>query len=63
MKFRQGFGRLMRRGTDRGVVVVTDVRVLTKRYGALFLQSLPETQMSRREGRGVIDDVERFLYP
>jgi len=63
MKFRQGFGRLMRRGTDRGVVVVTDVRVLTKRYGSLFLQSLPETQMSRREGRGVIEDVERFLYP
>ncbi len=63
MKFRQGFGRLMRRGTDRGVVVVTDVRVLTKRYGALFLQSLPETQITRREGRGVIEDVERFLYP
>ncbi|MFP4113713.1 MAG: helicase C-terminal domain-containing protein [Spirochaetota bacterium] len=62
MKFRQGFGRLMRRGTDRGVVVVTDVRVVTKRYGSLFLQSLPETQSSTREWRGVIEDVERFLY-
>ncbi|MFW5683574.1 MAG: helicase C-terminal domain-containing protein [Spirochaetota bacterium] len=62
MKFRQGFGRLMRRGTDRGVVTVTDVRVLTKRYGTLFLQSLPETQSSQREARGVLEDVERFLY-
>ncbi len=63
MKFRQGFGRLMRRNTDRGVVVVTDVRVLTKRYGALFLESLPRTRVSRREAGGVIEDVERFLYP
>lgn len=63
MKFRQGFGRLMRRNTDRGVVVVTDVRVLTKRYGPLFLSSLPPTRMSRREAAGVIEDVERFLYP
>jgi ATP-dependent DNA helicase DinG len=62
MKFRQGFGRLMRRGTDRGVVVVTDVRVLTKRYGSLFLQSLPETQTSTRDAPGVVEDVERFLY-
>ncbi len=63
MKFRQGFGRLMRRGTDRGVVVVTDVRVLTKRYGGAFLDSLPATQRSAREATGVIEDIERFLYP
>ncbi|MFW5741861.1 MAG: helicase C-terminal domain-containing protein [Spirochaetota bacterium] len=62
MKFRQGFGRLMRRGTDRGIVVVTDVRVLTKRYGSLFLQSLPETHSSQREASGVLEDIERFLY-
>lgn len=63
MKFRQGFGRLIRRNTDRGVVVVTDVRILTKRYGPLFLSSLPPTMMTRREAAGVIEDVERFLYP
>lgn len=62
MKFRQGFGRLMRRTTDRGVVVVTDVRILTKRYGAAFLDSLPSTQRSQREASGVLEDVERFLY-
>jgi DNA polymerase-3 subunit epsilon/ATP-dependent DNA helicase DinG len=41
LRFRQGFGRLIRTQTDRGVVVVLDRRVLTKRYGRLFIDSLP----------------------
>lgn len=41
LRFRQGFGRLIRSTTDRGVVVMMDKRVLTKRYGAKFLNSLP----------------------
>ncbi len=40
--FRQGFGRLIRRRTDRGVVVVLDDRIVTKRYGRAFLKSLPD---------------------
>ena len=39
--FRQGFGRLIRRRTDRGVVVVLDQRIVTKGYGRAFLGSLP----------------------
>ncbi len=62
MRLKQGFGRLMRRGSDKGVVTITDSRVLKKRYGSLFLASLPETQMSFREARRVLDDVETFLY-
>lgn len=42
LRFRQGFGRLIRSTTDRGVVVVLDRRLLTKRYGAAFLNSLPK---------------------
>ena len=42
LRFRQGFGRLIRSKTDRGVVVVLDKRVLTKSYGKLFIESLPE---------------------
>jgi len=42
LRFRQGFGRLIRTETDRGVVVVLDRRVLTKRYGQTFIGSLPE---------------------
>jgi len=41
LRFRQGFGRLIRTQFDRGVVAVFDRRILTKRYGRLFLDSLP----------------------
>ncbi|HEY0733592.1 MAG TPA: helicase C-terminal domain-containing protein [Herpetosiphonaceae bacterium] len=41
LKFKQGFGRLIRSKEDRGVVAVLDRRLLTKRYGKLFLGSLP----------------------
>lgn len=42
LRFRQGFGRLIRTQYDRGVVAVLDKRILTKRYGRAFLESLPE---------------------
>jgi Rad3-related DNA helicase len=42
LRFKQGFGRLIRSSRDRGVCAVLDRRILTKRYGATFLQSLPE---------------------
>ncbi len=42
LRFRQGFGRLIRSKTDRGIVVVMDKRVTSKAYGKLFLESLPE---------------------
>lgn len=41
LKFRQGFGRLIRTASDRGVVAILDRRVLSKQYGRLFLESLP----------------------
>ncbi|MDR3302750.1 MAG: ATP-dependent DNA helicase DinG [Spirochaetaceae bacterium] len=46
MKFRQGFGRLIRRASDSGVVAVLDGRILKKRYGEVFLRSLPKTKTS-----------------
>ncbi|MCL2479470.1 MAG: ATP-dependent DNA helicase DinG, partial [Treponema sp.] len=62
MKFKQGFGRLMRRSSDRGVVAVLDSRLLKKYYGKIFLQSLPETQTCFGEFSDVLQTVERFLY-
>jgi len=47
LKFRQGFGRLIRTKTDRGVVAVFDKRLLTKQYGQTFLQSLPDCTVRR----------------
>ncbi|MBU0491721.1 MAG: hypothetical protein KKA73_04270 [Chloroflexi bacterium] len=48
LRFKQGFGRLIRSRTDRGVVAVLDRRLLTKRYGEAFLNSLPDC--TRRKG-------------
>jgi ATP-dependent DNA helicase DinG len=42
LKLRQGFGRLIRSRTDRGQVVILDPRVLSKPYGRVFLDSLPD---------------------
>jgi ATP-dependent DNA helicase DinG len=42
IKLKQGFGRLIRRATDTGMVAILDPRVLTKGYGRAFLQALPE---------------------
>lgn len=44
--FRQGFGRLIRHKEDRGIVSVLDPRIVTKRYGRFFLDSLPELRRS-----------------
>lgn len=41
MKFRQGFGRLIRASADRGAVVCLDSRLLKKGYGKVFLEALP----------------------
>jgi DNA polymerase-3 subunit epsilon/ATP-dependent DNA helicase DinG len=41
LRFRQGFGRLIRTQSDRGVVAIFDRRIMTKRYGRMFTESLP----------------------
>ncbi|MBA2247060.1 MAG: hypothetical protein H0W23_02945 [Chloroflexia bacterium] len=43
LRFKQGFGRLIRSSTDRGVCVVLDRRIISRRYGDSFLHSLPAT--------------------
>ncbi len=55
LRFRQGFGRLIRAKSDRGAVVILDRRVLTKRYGPYFLQSLP----SCTTRQGPLDEAPR----
>lgn len=42
IKFRQGFGRLIRTATDSGIVLVTDPRIHEKPYGTTFLEALPD---------------------
>ncbi|MBM3242475.1 DEAD/DEAH box helicase [Candidatus Poribacteria bacterium] len=45
LRLKQGFGRLIRNKTDKGIVVILDSRVLNKTYGKMFLNSLPECQI------------------
>jgi ATP-dependent DNA helicase DinG len=53
---KQGFGRLLRRRSDHGVVAILDKRICTRSYGQVMRDSLPEVPSSR-----AIEDVERFF--
>lgn len=61
MKFKQGFGRLMRRTSDTGAVVVYDVRLVNKPYGRVFVDSLPETRHLIGSSNQVVSALEGFL--
>jgi ATP-dependent DNA helicase DinG len=54
--FKQGVGRLIRRITDRGVVVLLDRRIVKKAYGRSFLASVPDMPRSRK-----LESVKVFL--
>ncbi len=45
IKLKQGFGRLIRTKDDIGQVVILDPRIKTKRYGSIFLESLPDSEV------------------
>ncbi len=62
MKLKQGFGRLIRSSEDRGVVTILDGRLIRKRYGTVFIESLPETKYSFKPGKSLMDDLENFFY-
>lgn len=53
LRFRQGFGRLIRTQSDRGLVVVLDRRILSKRYGKMFIDSLPDCSKKN----GLLNDL------
>lgn len=56
LKFRQGFGRLVRTSSDWGVVAVLDPRLKTRYYGKHFLNSIPQVNITSD-----ILEVERFI--
>lgn len=61
LRFRQGFGRLIRAASDRGVVVVLDKRVQTKAYGRYFIQSLPRCTMRQGSLADLPKQAARWL--
>jgi ATP-dependent DNA helicase DinG len=56
LKLKQGFGRLIRTSTDRGVVAILDSRLVTKNYGYQFIRHLPQARRTFQ-----IADVEKFF--
>ena len=63
LRFKQGFGRLIRSRTDRGAVVVLDRRIATRGYGSVFTRSLPRCATRQgpaaRTGQVVADWLAR----
>ena len=61
IKFRQGFGRLVRRSSDRGAVVVLDKRLCSKSYGKKFLDSIPLTKRMYTHLEEIAEEVKSLL--
>ena len=55
IKFKQGFGRLIRSKSDTGIIVILDSRIINKAYGQRFLGAIPKCELrivpSKREGK------------
>jgi ATP-dependent DNA helicase DinG len=62
IKFRQGIGRLIRRSDDKGVVVVLDRRIYEKRYGSIFIASMPECKKMYSPMSEIINKINSFIF-
>ncbi|MFL6563057.1 MAG: helicase C-terminal domain-containing protein, partial [Bacillus sp. (in: firmicutes)] len=58
LRFKQGFGRLIRTENDRGIIVVFDKRIVTTKYGEAFLKSIPTVPINR----GKMDDLVEIIH-
>lgn len=61
IKFRQGFGRLMRHGNDRGIVTVLDNRLFASRYGQIFLTSIPKINIKKISLQECVNQIKKFF--
>ncbi|MBC1232857.1 ATP-dependent DNA helicase DinG [Listeria booriae] len=61
LRFKQGFGRLIRRETDRGIVFVFDNRVDTTNFGKAFLHSIPTVPIVKATETELLEEVKKFF--
>ncbi|RWZ60293.1 ATP-dependent helicase DinG [Halobacillus fulvus] len=61
LRFKQGFGRLIRSDKDRGIVFICDQRIMEARYGKYFLSSIPDVPVTHQSTRVLIDKIEQWL--
>jgi ATP-dependent DNA helicase DinG len=57
LRFKQGFGRLIRTESDRGIILVFDKRIVTTKYGKAFLDSIPSVSIKK----GTIDELSTYI--
>ncbi|OIK17155.1 ATP-dependent helicase DinG [Bacillus sp. MUM 116] len=61
LRFKQGFGRLIRTASDRGIVIVFDKRILTTKYGNAFLKSIPAVPIKKGNIDELIEAINNWL--
>lgn len=61
MRFRQGFGRLIRTNEDKGVFIVCDRRIVTTQYGKDFLLSIPDVAVNEVNLHDVQNSIKQWL--
>ncbi|WP_079509527.1 ATP-dependent DNA helicase DinG [Mesobacillus jeotgali] len=61
LRFKQGFGRLIRTSDDRGLIFVFDRRLVTTKYGNAFIRSIPDVAVEEKSITEIVDLVHRWL--
>ncbi|PAQ12711.1 ATP-dependent helicase DinG [Bacillaceae bacterium SAOS 7] len=61
LRFKQGFGRLIRSNRDRGIIIVFDRRIQTSVYGKTFLTSIPKVKVAEASLSETVSLIENWL--
>jgi Rad3-related DNA helicase len=61
LRLKQGFGRLIRRQSDRGAVVLMDHRIANRTYGTAFLDALPRAAVHLGRGAEMAPAIAQWL--
>lgn len=61
IRFKQGFGRLIRSANDRGIVFVCDARIIKKRYGKYFTESIPKVPTTFASTHELMEKANKWL--
>lgn len=61
IRFKQGFGRLVRTATDKGIVIIYDTRVIDTNYGKYFLYSLPGPKIEHMNSNQLVPRIKQWM--
>ncbi|WP_268893072.1 ATP-dependent DNA helicase DinG [Paenibacillus lutrae] len=61
IRFKQGFGRLVRRSSDKGIVLIYDTRVIETQYGKHFLYSLPGPKIEHMPVEAIVPRIQEWM--